>query len=181
MSANIKTGGTWQKLASMPVKIAGTWESVQSGWLKTGGVWERFFVSGEPALTNDSVSHSNPGGLAHAGYAFDPDGTLYEIGPGSFDRTLVTAGEWWTTRPVTDIGASYEVRCASVGAGQSWDTQAAAVGTWVDISVERAWRVRVTAMDAPLANACDGVFEIRLLGGDGTVLATATLSAFASN
>lgn len=135
-----------------------------------------------PVLTSHSSFHSNPGGLAHAGFAFDTDGTLYDVGPGALDRTLLDADEWWPNRPVTGIGSSYDVRCESiVGLGQSWDFQPAAVGTWITITEERAWRVTVTAMDAPVDDSVFAIFEIRKTGGDGTVLATAQLNATASN
>lgn len=137
--------------------------------------------SGSVTLTNHSSNHFDPGTFVTAGFAFDTDGTLYGIGPSATTETLLDAGEWWSERPETGIGSSYEVRCASVGLGQSWDLQAAAVGTWIDMSAERVWRVNVTAMESPASQTVNGTFEIRLLGGDGTVLASGSLSATAEN
>ena len=136
---------------------------------------------GSVVLSDRSSIHANPAGICHAGIAFSADGIVYDVGPTLGDRTQFASGQWYSGEPSAGIGSSYEVRCASlVSSSGGWDVQAAAVGTWVDISVERVWRDTVVGMEAPAIDTCHAVFEIRPAGG-GSVLATATYYVQTSN
>lgn len=126
-----------------------------------------------------TVASSNPGGLCTSGVAFQTDGGLDELGPDIATIVATVAGEYFSDEPSANIGANYDVRCASISVG-SWVTEAAAVGTWVNMSAQRIWFVRVTAMGAPDVDTCTAVFEIRSAGG-GATLATFTVNAEAAN
>jgi len=132
-----------------------------------------------PALSGGFSEHNNTGGVCFAGVTFNVDGECYDMGPALADRTIFVAGEWWPDEPDTGIGSSYDIRQASLFTG-TWTQQAATVGTWVQISVERIWRCNVTAMSAPNVSSASGSFEVRDTGS-GSAIDTATYTAEASN
>jgi len=129
-------------------------------------------------LSAASSSHTNLGGVAAAGWDFNSNGTLQDIGTALTGRTDV-AGEYYSLEPETDVGAYYEVRCASMTVG-TWNTQAATVGTWINLSAGRLWFENVIAMAAPSSASAGGSFEIGRVN-TSTAIVTATLTAFAQN
>jgi hypothetical protein len=120
-------------------------------------------------------SSQSSAGATWSGWEFNTTGSLDEIGPGIGDRTGVS-GEYYSLEPETDVGNFYEVRCASMTAG-TWNTQAASVGTWVDLTAARIWFENVAAMGGSSASA-GGSFEVGLVG-TSTAVVTATLTALA--
>lgn len=134
-------------------------------------------AGGTVSLTGGTINHTDLGLTVQSGITFHPNGYLYDLGPGIGDRTLFIAGEWWSNLPETNIGASYDVRCASLTSG-TWSAQAAAVGTWVQINTELIWRNTVAAMAAPSVKSTTAVFEISLTGAASAIdSATYTVSA----
>lgn len=126
-----------------------------------------------------AASHTVSGAITSAGIVFQTDGGLDEVGPGAADFTAHNSGEYWSAEPASGIGASYDVRCASISSG-SWDFAAAATGTWVNMGTQRLWRIQVTAMESPASQSITASFEIRPAGG-GATLDTFTFNGFASN
>jgi len=84
------------------------------------------------------------------------------------DGSLTISGDsgrtWYSAAPSTGIGSSYDVRCSSVVSG-TWDTQAAAVGTWIQISSNRLWRMSRTVMEGAGSDQISATFQIRPTGG----------------
>lgn len=134
---------------------------------------------GSVIITGYASSHTDPPGTTRSGIAFQLDGSIDDIGPGLSDRTQVQLGEWWSGEPSAGIGNNYDIRCASLVSG-TWTFQAESVGTYIQISQERRWRVDVLAMDNPDNKQCTGLFEIRPTGG-GAVLDSANHSGDATN
>lgn len=136
-------------------------------------------VDGFVVITGYDSFQENLGGLTDAGIAFQDNGQIDDVGPGNLNRTQVQFAEWWSKEPEVSIGTLYDIRCASLVTG-TWTSQAASVGTYIQISAERRWSVRVTAMNAPDNKQCRGFFEIRPTGG-GSVLDSANHSGDAQN
>lgn len=133
---------------------------------------------GSVVLTNGSSSHENIGNECYAGWQFQPDGTLDDVGPLVTNLTLKTSGEWWSDEPETGIGASYQVRTTSAS---GWNSSAAANTVWTtDISTNKSWYVLVLGKFSPDIASATGVFEIREKDV-GSALDSATLSALAEN
>lgn len=130
-------------------------------------------------VTNIFVSSSNPGQRCRSGVRYNNNGSIDELGPTLADENKIHNNEWWSKEPQANIGASYQVRCQSLTSG-SWSTQAAAVGTWVDISTEPVWVVSVVGMASPDAKEVEAVFQIRRKS-DNQIMDTFDVHALASN
>ena len=143
----------------------------QKGILHPVGFWKEAASGGWTNLGANRVV---------SGLDFDKDGFIEEIGPGALTRTAILSGEWWTEEPETDVGAGYEMRCASMNGGSTWSVQAAAVGTWITLDAGRVWHCQVTAMASPATKSAQGNFEF---GVDGAESAdeTGIFSGYAEN
>lgn len=144
-----------------------------SAWVEkmnfhNGSAFVELYALGFVTLSGELMSSTNTNLTAHSGPAFNPDGSIDEIGPDTTDRVQVDATEWWSDEPEASIGDDYDVRCASINSGV-WDFQAASVGTWIQISIARDWRVTVLTMDAPDQQVCNANFEISLTGGASAI------------
>ena len=137
-------------------------------------------IIGGVVMNGGTSLYIDPGVVLFAGHEFTTDGIINGIGPGLGDRTQYFDGEWWSKEPEANIGSSYDVRCASIDAGSAWDTQAAAVGTWIQMSADRIWTNGVNLMNYPpgevSSNGC--TFEISETGNataidSGSYVATA--------
>lgn len=109
---------------------------------------------------------SDSGNLCHAGVIFQPDGGLDKMQV-SLTAQVLNAGQYLSDEPQSAAGNALQVRCSAVNSG-AWTAQAASVGTWVDISEERIWRVTVTSMAAPDIESCGATFQLRK-GSSGDV------------
>lgn len=87
---------------------------------------------------------------------------------------------WWNNAPVTDVGDGYQVRCSALLSG-TFDTQEAAVGTWVTIDGDRTWTMTRTVMEGSGSDAVSATFQIRPLNEDSTILAEGTASIEAAD
>jgi len=136
-------------------------------------------IGGFVSLDGEIMAASNPGGVANSGPIFNTDGSIDEVGPALTDLVQRDPGTWWSDEPETAIGSSYDVRCQSLNVG-TWSFQAATVGTYIQMSVDRRWTTRVIAMEAPAQKLCNANFQISLTGL-ATALATAIYQGDATN
>ena len=88
---------------------------------------------------------------------------------------------WYSAAPVTDIGDSYQIANVSNVSG-TWDSAAAAVGTYVTMSSTRTWSVTRTAMEGSGSDFVGGaVFRITPVSVPSQILASTTASAEAAD
>lgn len=128
-------------------------------------------------VTDIELFSSGTGINHYCGARFNDDGTIESrLGPGSTNYAVLGldfnsddhTGEWWSL-PGAGIGASYDIRCASLASG-AWDSQPAAVGTWVGLETNPEWHENRTGGKGGQGSGtsqCIGNFEIR----DGSTLA----------
>lgn len=99
--------------------------------------------SGSVLLTPQNVIQADGAGPYDSGASIrlTKDGQLqtakYQNG-GSFSYSDVIGNEWWTNRPETDIGASYEVKATLTG-GTNPDV--GTMDTWESLSAVRTWSI----------------------------------------
>jgi len=136
-------------------------------------------AAGGPAPSLSSVTFWNtraadPGFGTTATLQFRSNGTLYYTnGSGS---PIEKVGSWWSGGLSVGIGASYDVRCASISSGPAWQAQAAAVGSWITMDNNRDWTVnRQTDVSGSGTTETVGVFEIQANSG-APVLASASFT-----
>ena len=179
MPLNVRVSGVWTPVVNVWVNRAGTWEIVNRVSTRVAGVWTKVF-GGDVVVTDPTnVSSFSSTVFCTSGFRFQTDGGLDEIGPAIGNITAINAGEWWDREPQALVGSDFRVRCVSLNSG-SWFVQAAGVGAWVRMDVQRDWRVIVTAMASPDVESVSAEFEIAGWP-DGAVEATFTLTAEASN
>ena len=111
-----------------------------------------------------------------SGVRFNPLGNVDEISGRSGGAQIFTnihPGEWWSEEPTVGIGADYDIRCEALTSG-TWSLEAAAVGTYVNMSAERVWRVDALGggKSPPNSKQCVADFQIRLAVSPFTVLAS---------
>lgn len=111
-----------------------------------------------------------------AGFIFKTDGRIQAYANG----TPVDIGRWWSKAPQTAVGDGYQVRCASIEAGSSWDFSAAAVGTWVTMDADRTYRMLRTTMEGAGTDNLSAIFEFRELG-ETTILDDGLFTAAAGS
>lgn len=122
-------------------------------------------------LGTHTAEAENTGGVT-VSITFMTDGRLRVTEAGS-NRDIPE--QWYVGWASTDIGDSYDVRCASISYdsnGQGFTAEADDVGDFIQITDNRAWTVTAAAFNSHII---DAVFEIRE-NGETEVLATATLS-----
>ena len=99
------------------------------------------------------------------------------------DGTITVSGsdnlKWNTGSPNASLGANYEVRCSEL-LDQSWDINAASVGTWIDISSNRTWSIIRTVMEGSGQDVVTAIFQIRA-SGTTTILDSCTVHGDAAD
>jgi len=170
---HVRVSGVWKRVARLHTRVSGVWKEVFQGSTRVSGVWKEFF-GGFVTVTNIVFSNTDTGVPVSSGVRFNRDGSLDErIGTNASPayNTSTHAGEWWSAEPdQTDIGDSFEVRCASVTTGSPdllWTSQAAAIGTFIVMSASREWQV--SAQGGKIGPNTKSItvssFEIRPVGG----------------
>lgn len=81
------------------------------------------------------------------------------------------ANEWWSKIDAT-IGNSHDVRCSQILSGPAFTAEAAAIGTYIQMSTTRAWVLTQTGRGN---KSIVGVFQI-VATGDTVVLAEGELT-----
>jgi hypothetical protein len=127
------------------------------------------------ALSGGTVFHSHPdddGVNASCTLAFFRDGRC--MGGHSVSPSIVNAGEWWADEPdASNPGDNYDVRCASISEG-TFQSEAAAVGTWTTMTEARNWNVvRAWSSNPPGTTQVIATWEIRATGDGDNVIASA--------
>lgn len=153
MSFNIKTGGSWQPLASLWVKVGSSWEQCASAWVKVAGSWEQVYTSlsasastslclgsdsgfaacGDPGSTN-SVTVTASGGKAPYTYAWARVGAAADSGP--YQAAAPTAA----TTTFSDVDSS--VCDADINTDETWRctvTDDNSQTATVDVTVRLLW------------------------------------------
>lgn len=127
---------------------------------------------GTVQISNAATLDDDPGVLVEAGFIFNPDGTITAIG-----NNAPTGLTWFSSAPVTDIGAGYQIRRTDAN---SYFTSAADQNIWVDISVARKWSIRATGAASPTNEGANLSIEIRE-GSSGSAEDSAVYSMNISN
>lgn len=124
------------------------------------------------ALSNQISAHSQEEVATNAGVTFHPNGQVYDLGPLVANRTLFVSGEWYPNEPVTNIGAFYDIREASLFSGTTWQVQPDTLGTYLKMDVERIWRNGQGGM-VPGVVTSTSLFELYATGTTSPVIASA--------
>ncbi len=116
-------------------------------------------------LTNTTIADEPPSGNAYSSIIFRADGTLDKDGSLSGVTQIRVATDW----VIPNLkNSGYEVRLLSGHGGTTFNVEAAAEDTWVDLSADRTWRHdRVTSG----TDTGTYTFEIRL-GSAGAAIET---------
>lgn len=149
VETKVKSGGVWRNITAPQVKSGGVWRTLTHIYVKSGGVWRTVFEPSNPLnATNIVVQKTVSTGQCHSGCAWAPEdavGTIDDLGPLFANRTLLGndydsndhTGEWYDGSPT---GSLWEIACTSMIFGV-FNFNAAAVGTYIDLSTVRIWRM----------------------------------------
>ena len=105
---------------------------------------------------------------ASVSWQFTLAGLLQAVEGGS---TSTVTGEWWSAGSTSNIGNSYDVRCKEILSGPVFTAQAAAVGTYIQISTTRVWTLTST-----VPRAITATFQIVANSTTTPILAEAVLT-----
>jgi len=136
------------------------------GTLLQGGNVDLPLLSNRIATDFDAASSPS----ATVSWRFLLNGTL-QRGQGGVND-IPSGQEWWSAGITANIGQSYDVRCSSIISGPVFTAQAAAVGTYIQMSATRTWTLTQTV---PPGDSIVARFQIVATGGS-TVLATGRLT-----
>lgn len=124
------------------------------------------------------LNNFNDEGLSTCSVTFQPGGGItYQANDIS---DYPAADNWWTSNPITNKGADYEVAFTAISIG-SFD-QGPAINVWTNMGSTVQWIVRVLAKDFPSTQAANGVtWAIRPAGGGAIIDSITGCSLSASN
>ena len=127
---------------------------------------------GVPQLSDRTASDLDFGASPSASvtWQFLLNGQLQKIEGGS---TTTFGFEWWSAGSTANIGQSYDVRCKEILSGPAFTTEAAAVGTYIQMSATRAWVLTKTTQPGDSTVA---TFQLVATGTTTPILAEADLT-----
>lgn len=109
-------------------------------------------------------------------WIFTADGRLRRTAQGA--TATVSNMEWWSAGVTGGIGSSYDVRCSVINWGEpAFTAEAAAIGTYIQMSVDRTWTLTSTTVGGKQISAH---FQI-VATGDTKVLAECDLGFAVEN
>lgn len=161
ISLNASTGAI-SGTTSSSGSYSGTFRVTDAGG-KTADVAWAFAITASVSIQSRTVSFVNSTLATAAGWRIASDGNVSTRQGGVY-----IAQETWL---LSGASSDYEVRCSYTGTAPSGD----ATGTWLDAGTTREWFVQDAVADGVSVDSVLTV-QLRLKGGPGTILSTATIN-----